>query len=226
MKKTLLAAMMAAVLVLAGCGAQETSAPAADTAASGEAAEEKAEEVVEEAAEETSEDAEEAAAEESAGESAEDAAAEENADAPENAGNGANAADTFIFEYDGIQMYVNQEAAEVLDALGEPASYFEAASCAFEGLDKMYTYSSFELDTYPEGDTDYISCIYFLDDMVETPEGISLYMTQADMEAAYGTDYEEANGAYVYTKGNGQLSFIIENDEIVVIEYKTKVDYD
>ena len=50
--------------------------------------------------------------------------------------------------------------------------------------------------------------------------------TQADMEAAYGTDYEEVNGAFVYTKGNGQLSFIIENDEIVVIEYKTKVDYD
>ena len=222
MKKTLLAAMMAAVLVLAGCGAQETSAPAADTAASGEVAEEKAEEVVEEAAEETSEVTEEAAAEESA----EDAAAEENADTSENAGNAANAADTFVFEYEGIQMYVNQEATEVLDALGEPVSYFEAASCAFEGLDKMYTYSSFELDTYPEGDTDYISCIYFLDDMVETPEGISLYMTQADMEAAYGTDYEEANGAYVYTKGNGQLSFIIENDEIVVIEYKTKVDYD
>ena len=138
----------------------------------------------------------------------------------------SNSQYTYVFEYDGIQMAVNMEAAPVLEALGEPVSYFEAASCAFEGLDKMYTYSSFEVDTYPEGDVDYISCIYFLDDLVETPEGICLYMTQADMEEAYGTEYTEVNGAFVYSKGNGELSFIIENDEIVAIEYKTKVDYD
>lgn len=134
-------------------------------------------------------------------------------------------ADSFVFEYEGTEISVNQEMAGVLEALGEPNSYFEAASCAFEGLDKMYTYSSFEIDTYPEGDKDYISCIYFKDDMVQTQEGVSLFMTQADMESAYGTDYEMDNGAFVYTKGNGQLSFIIENDEIVSIEYKTMVDY-
>jgi len=223
MKKMLLAALMAATMVLAACGsAAETTAPAQDTAV-----EEKAEEKAEEAVEETAEAAEEEAV-------AEENDAENNADNNENAGNDANAggeaaaaqADTYVFEYDGIQMAVNMEAAPVLEALGEPVSYFEAASCAFEGLDKMYTYSSFEVDTYPEGDVDYISCIYFLDDLVETPEGICLYMTQADMEEAYGTEYTEVNGAFVYSKGNGELSFIIENDEIVAIEYKTKVDYD
>lgn len=210
MKKMLLAAMMAAMMVLAACGtAAETTAPA-QSAVVEEKTEEKAAEVVEETV------------------------AEENASAEENAGNDAEVsgeaaateADSFIFEYEGIQMAVNMEAAPVLEALGEPISYFEAASCAFEGLDKMYTYSSFEVDTYPEGDVDYISCIYFLDDLVETPEGICLYMTQADMEEAYGTEYTEVNGAFVYSKGNGELSFIIENDEIVAIEYKTKVDYD
>ena len=221
MKKTLLAAMMAAVLVLAGCGgAQETSAPAADTTAAESTA------AAEEAAEtETAAEENEAATENET--AAEETVESEVAETQENAGKDASgASDTFVFEYDGIQMAVNQEASSVLEALGEPASYFEAASCAFEGLDKMYTYSSFEVDTYPEGDVDYISCIYFLDDLVETQEGICLYMTQADMEEAYGTDYEELNGAFVYTKGNGQLSFIIENDEIVAIEYKTMVDYD
>lgn len=217
MKKTLVAAMMAAVMVLAGCGAQETSAPAADNTADTTVAEDSAaEDTADDKAAETETTVEENA--------------EETANADENAGETADGAagdaDTFIFEYEGVQMAVNQEAADVLEVLGEPVSYFEAASCAFEGLDKMYTYSSFEVDTYPEGDTDYISCIYFLDDMVETQEGVCLYMTQADMEEAYGTDYEEVSGAFVYSKGNGQLSFIIENDEIVAIEYKTKVDYD
>ena len=216
MKKTLVAAVMAAVLVLAGCGAQETAAPTQDAANNVQEEAQKTEDAAEN--EETAEAVETVDAEEVA-EKADDASDNANAGSPAGA-------DTFVFEYEGTQMQVNQEAAEVLDALGEPVSYFEAASCAFEGLDKMYTYSSFEVDTYPEGDTDYISCIYFLDDMVETSEGICLYMTQADMEAAYGTDYTEANGAYVYSKGNGDLSFIIENDEIVAIEYKTKVDYD
>jgi len=220
MKKTLLAAMMASVLVLTACGAQQTAAPAesktADTAAEKEDTAEENAAAEDNTAEDTDkeENAEETASEsKNAGEAAsEDAAGSE--------------ADTYVFAYNGVEMSVNQEAAAVLDALGEPLSYFEAASCAFEGLDKMYTYSSFEVDTYPEGDTDYISCIYFLDDMVETPEGISLYMSKADMEEAYGTEYEEVSGAYVYSKGNGQLSFIIDNDEIVAIEYKTKVDYD
>ena len=212
MKKTLIAAMMAAALVLAGCGAQETAAPAQDAAA------EKTETaVVEEKVEENAAvEAEVAENESDASEAAEETVAD----------NGAAEADTFVFEFDGVSMYVNQEAAGVLEALGEPNSYFEAASCAFEGLDKMYTYTSFEVDTYPEGDVDYISCIYFLDDLVETPEGVCLYMTQDDMIEAYGEDYTEVNGAFVYSKGNGDLSFIIEDGEIVAIEYKTKVDYD
>ena len=213
MKKTLIAAMMAAALVLTGCGAQETAAPAQDTAA------EKTETaVVEEKVEENAAvEAEVAENENDASEIAETEAASDSA---------AAEADTFVFEFDGVSMYVNQEAAGVLEALGEPNSYFEAASCAFEGLDKMYTYTSFEVDTYPEGDVDYISCIYFLDDLVETPEGVCLYMTQDDMIEAYGEDYTEVNGAFVYSKGNGDLSFIIEDGEIVAIEYKTKVDYD
>ena len=36
---------------------------------------------------------------------------------------------------------VNQDMTEVLAAEGEPLSYFEAESCAFNGLDKTYTYA-------------------------------------------------------------------------------------
>ncbi len=122
---------------------------------------------------------------------------------------------SYIFTYEGVDVSVNEDISAVLAKLGEPVSYYEAASCAFEGLDKIYTYSSFQIDTYPIDGVDMLASIYFLDDLVETPEGLSLYMTKDDMIAAYGEP----------TEVNGTLRFIIDDGEIISIEYRTKVEY-
>ncbi len=133
----------------------------------------------------------------------------------------------YIFETQGtsgmISIGVDMDAALVIQSLGEADSYFEAPSCAFQGIDKMYTYSHFEIDTYPDGDTDKISMILFLDDLVSTPEGVCIGMSKEDMEKAYGTDYEVSSGFYRYTKDNMKLSFFIENEEITSIEYDSMV---
>lgn len=142
-----------------------------------------------------------------------------------NSGNGNEKAASYVFVYDGMELSVNEEIESVIDKLGEPVSYYEAASCAFEGLDKIYTYSSFQLDTYPQNGTDMLASIYFKDDLVQTKEGISLYMTKDDMIQAYG-DATTVNGnEYIYEKGNGRLRFILKDNEIISIEYQTKVEY-
>jgi len=133
----------------------------------------------------------------------------------------------YIFQAQGVSgmvsISVDMDAEPVIQSLGEADSYFEAPSCAFQGIDKMYTYSHFEIDTYPDGDTDKISMILFLDDLVSTAEGVCIGMTKEDMEKAYGTDYEVSNGFYRYTKDNMKLSFIIEDGEIRSIEYDSLV---
>lgn len=130
----------------------------------------------------------------------------------------------YTFVYQGVTIGINALAAPVTEALGDPVSYFEAASCAFEGLDKMYTYNSVEIDTYPdEKGNDRISNIILKDDMVETPEGVSLFETKADMIAAYGENYKEENGLIVYEKEDMRLCFILNGDEIISIEYMTTV---
>lgn len=130
----------------------------------------------------------------------------------------------YTFVYQDVTISVDALAAPIVDALGEPVSYFEAASCAFEGLDKMYTYNSVEIDTYPdEKGNDRVSSIILKDDMVQTPEGVYLFGTKADMIAAYGENYTEQNGLIVYEKDGMQLCFILENDEIVSIEYVSTV---
>ena len=129
----------------------------------------------------------------------------------------------YVFEYNGIKIGMDMEAAAIIDALGEPASYFEAASCAFEGLDKTYGYGSFELDTYELNGKDYIAGIFFVDDLIETPEGVCLFETKADMTAAYGEEYIEEFGMLVYEKDGTKIKFILEGDEITSIEYASSV---
>lgn len=133
----------------------------------------------------------------------------------------------YVFETEGtdgmVSITTDIEMTAVLEKLGEPASYFEAASCAFQGLDKVYTYLHFEINTYPDGDKDIISSIVLKDDLIETPEGISIGMSKADMESAYGTEYETKGNMCVYTKEGMHLSFLVENDAITSIEYGSAV---
>ncbi len=69
---------------------------------------------------------------------------------------------TYVFLSGDFAVSIDQDMSEVLSALGEPQSYFEAASCAFEGLDKTYTYDAVEIITYPDGDLDRISYVRIL----------------------------------------------------------------
>ncbi len=129
----------------------------------------------------------------------------------------------YVFEYNGVKIAMDMEAAPIIAALGEPASYFEAPSCAFEGLDKNYNYGSFEIDTYEQNGKDYISCVFFRDDLIETPEGVALFETKADMTAAYGEGYKEEYGMLVYEKDGMKLKFILNGEEISSIEYASGV---
>lgn len=139
----------------------------------------------------------------------------------------SNAAQTqadaaYVYTANGVAIPMDVEAAPIIDALGEPASYYEAASCAFDGLDKFYTYGSFEVDTYPDGDTDRISAVILKDDMVETPEGVAIGANSADVIAAYGENTADA-GTLIYSKGGSELWFVLQDDVVVSIEYHTTV---
>ena len=124
----------------------------------------------------------------------------------------------WAFQAGGIEIRVDDDMADVLTALGEPQSYFEAESCAFEGLDKTYTYSGYVITTRPDGDKDYVSSIRLTDDSVATPEGLYIGSSVADVTATYGAQ-DSATGLYVYVVGNTSLQIITENDAVISIEY-------
>ena len=130
----------------------------------------------------------------------------------------------FEFEYNGVTIPLNVDVAPILEELGESMDYFEAPSCAFQGLDKIYYYSGFELSTYPLEKKDFISSINLLDDTVTTKEGIYLGATLDDVISTYGEEYSEENGFYTYTLGETQLTFVVENDVVTAITYLALVE--
>lgn len=131
--------------------------------------------------------------------------------------------DDYVFEYKGVKISPDMNTNEFLSALGDPLHYYEVKSCAFEGMDKIYTYTSFEISTYPNGANDLVSSIYFKDDTVTTQEGAYLGMAKSDVLALYGSNYTESAGAYVYSKGGMELRFIFDGETLASIEYATTV---
>jgi hypothetical protein len=130
----------------------------------------------------------------------------------------------FTFVYDRTVIPMNVDAAPIVEALGEPVDYFEAASCAFQGLDKQYYYNGFELGTYPKGTQDFVSYVNIQDDTVSTDQGIALGSTLEELLAAYGEDYTQKGTSYVYKKGETKLTFIVEEGTVTQITYGAIVE--
>lgn len=125
----------------------------------------------------------------------------------------------YVFKAGDVEIEIEAEAKAYLDALGEPKSYFEAASCAFGDLDKTYTYNGFELNTFSQNGKDYVSAVVLRDDTVATKEGISIGDSVDKVKEVYGDFTSETDTAIVYAKGNMKLCFFIQDDTVVSIEY-------
>ncbi|MCI5621164.1 MAG: hypothetical protein MR355_06335 [Lachnospiraceae bacterium] len=135
----------------------------------------------------------------------------------------AEIASGFVFESNGVEIAVDMDMSSIVDALGEPDSYFEQPSCAAQGIAKIYTYSGFQIETYPDGEQDLIASIILKDDSVSTPEGIDLSMTKDDIIAAYGSDYQETDKSITYENNGTKLCFILNGEDIASIEYDSPV---
>ena len=94
-------------------------------------------------------------------------------------------------------------------------------SCAFEGEDNVYTYSNIEITANVSGKTETIYSVYFMDETVETNEGIKIGDSKAKMIEAYGDNYIDDVSLITYVDKNGdkQINFQIEDDIITGIEY-------
>lgn len=137
----------------------------------------------------------------------------------DNADNSEASEKGYVFKAGDIEIEIEAEAQGIIDALGEPKSYYESPSCAFGDLDKIYTYNGFELNTFSEGGKDYVYALILKDDSVSTKEGVYIGDSVDKVKEVYGDYTSKTDNAIVYAKGNMKLCFFVEDDLIVSIEY-------
>ena len=134
------------------------------------------------------------------------------------------AADAWGYTVRDVKIEMHAPAAPVLEALGEPVSYTEEASCAFTGLDKTYYYGGFYLQTYPLNDVDYIYSLWPVDDSSTTREGVYIGASQAEVEAAYGTEGFNGSNAYIMSTETATLTIILTDGVVSSIQYDAVVE--
>ncbi|MCD8375982.1 MAG: hypothetical protein LUD69_03485 [Oscillospiraceae bacterium] len=127
------------------------------------------------------------------------------------------AADAFSFEIDGVTL--TPGAALDLTVLPDASSVYTVESCAVEGTDNVYTYDAFEVTAYDDGSGEVIYSIYLTDPNITTAEGLALGDDLNRVTELYGSDYAENDTAVVYTKGDTQLSIILQDEVVISIEY-------
>lgn len=124
------------------------------------------------------------------------------------------------FSYNGTRIEMKADAAPILSALGEPKSYTEETSCAFEGLDKTYYYGSFYMTTYPMDGKDYVYSLWFADDSVATEEGIRIGSTRAEVETVCGAESFDGSNAFVLTRGETKMTIILTDGLVSSVQYE------
>lgn len=130
----------------------------------------------------------------------------------------------FAFAISGHTIHMDANMGDVLDMLGEPLGIFEAPSCAFDGIDRIFQFPTIQIHTYPLDDQDFVHTIMIRDDSVATVGGIFLGSSFDDLMAAYGDGYSQEAGMFTFTRGRTTLSFLVENDMVVSILYGLIMD--
>ena len=126
---------------------------------------------------------------------------------------------TYAAAVEGVRIAVDDPAEPVLSALGEWSSYDESPSCAFEGLDKIYGYGSFEIQTYTKDGKDYIRAVYLIDDGCRTQRDIAIGDTAEAVKEAYGTPTRESEGSLQYAGEGMTLTFLLRDGIVTNIQY-------
>ncbi len=127
-------------------------------------------------------------------------------------------ADVFTFKT-GDTVIVPGEKSD-LSKLPEANATVEIPSCAFDGIDKVMTYSDYEITAHIEGKDAIVYSVLFINPNLKTQEGLSMGETKAKMIELYGDDFTQDGTGCIYTKGKTQLIVILQDDIIISIEYR------
>jgi hypothetical protein len=132
---------------------------------------------------------------------------------------GDEAGKVYEFAYKGASITINAKAEPVLSALGAYSSYYESPSCAFEGMDKIYSYPGFDVATYTLGGVEYVNSVVLTDDSVATPEGLAIGSKIEEVGNAYPGISQSGTSFTAGQNGASKLLIITKDGIVSSIQY-------
>ena len=110
------------------------------------------------------------------------------------------------------------EDIEAVIGTGDASRHQETPSCAFQGYAQMYFYDHCELDTYEDVDfVERVYDVYFLDDMITTPEGVYLGMDADEAKEKMGDPEQESSTMLRFSRGDFRVEMVLKEQKIIAI---------
>ena len=120
------------------------------------------------------------------------------------------------------------DATNMKSTLGEAKDYFEQASCAFEGLDRIYTYEDIIVTTFEDGETEKIYSIEFLTANAKTSEGTTVGDSIDTIKEKHGDALQNVEGTDIYEvkddSAKQMITYYTDGEKVdsVVVTYVTE----
>ena len=126
----------------------------------------------------------------------------------------------YKFSYNGFEIVPGAKADTALDAFGDDYDRIEVASCAYQGVDIVYTYPGFTLYAFSDGGVEYINVIEVTNPLTDCG-GISVGDSIKTAKELYGEPDVGDDFGVLYRSGKTELQISTDGvDTIVAIVYK------
>ena len=120
--------------------------------------------------------------------------------------------------YRGLELTVGMAADDAIAQLGDDYTVTEAESCAGQGMDRMYTYPSLRLYVFaPMSGAAVVSSVSYIDDGVETADGLRIGCTAENVVAVMGEPDEQHDARLTYRSDDVILTFGIRDGIVVSV---------
>lgn len=124
----------------------------------------------------------------------------------------------YTWEVDDVLLYIDATEDVTVDLLSEEPDYFESASCAYDGMDKIYTYDNYVVTFYEGDGYDGIQLITLTSDLVSTSEGVCIGSSYDDVIAAYGDAGTDSETLLSYEDDGTEIRFVLSEGSVISIE--------
>lgn len=129
----------------------------------------------------------------------------------------------YAFASHGTRIRPTKPAEELGDFLAQATRMEAIQHASFGTAGKRYVFADCTIDTVFFNEVEFIERIIVTDPAVQTPEGISVGMTRADVIRRLGDQYSEEDETIIYEDASVQFVLeFAENDDLATISYVGK----